>query len=700
VNAAHGLMALLLLAEPAAGPRLLRNEGFDEPSGSTEAIGGWMQQGDQYGRARLARGRVASAPHALELTPIGPGSTGDRSFMLYQVLPHEALRGRKLKFGARVLTEGAGVNLVLFTPEGSANDFDPDVRSGGFRARSGALLVPKNASYLTFGIQVFGPAGGKALVDDAFVQVDDQRAHAEPAPGPSASGASGPSGVVRLAVDAGRVEREVNPWLYCMHIEWVEDGLGLLDRKRPALREEVVSKLRALEIPLFRFPGGIHADYYDWKLGIGPPEQRGQSENVFTGKAERHRFGTPELAALLRATGASALITANFGTGSAEQAGEWASYLAQQKIPAPLWEVGNEIYLSGPKTRAPNGHRIYHSSEEYSGRFALYRQAIQKALPSARAGAIAYLDEGAFRLAPAENQGWSDKMLRGLSSRVDFVATHDAYAPVILDGSNDFATDRKRREAYRSLYAAAEQTREDLNKLASRVDALSPANRGVPLAVTEFGPLFGVSNDPKRQSVFVDQSRTLAAALYVASLLDVFIGHPRVMAACYTNPIHKWYGSLLTDAEGGLVVTPTYHVYELYRHRFYRSLLRAQFEDASVPRFEAARLGLVNPRGKVPEVLGKASRSDDGRRVAVLLVNRSLDRELPAEIALSGFSAGRVDCQVLSASSPSAINGPRLTETTLSEGDIAPRALPCTGRGIIELKLPPSSVVSVVAERS
>jgi alpha-N-arabinofuranosidase len=698
VNAAHWAMALLLLAEPVAGPQLLRNAGFDEPSSASEAIGGWMQQGEKYGTARLARGRVASAPHALELAPIGPGSTGNSSFMLYQVLPHEALRGRKLKFGARVLTEGAGVNLVLFTPEGSANDFDPDVKSGGFRARSGALLVPKNASYLTFGIQVFGPAGSKALVDDAFVQVDEERARPAPPPGagPSAPAASG---AVRLAVDAGRVEREVNPWLYCMHIEWVEGGLGLLDRKRPALREEVVSKLRALEIPLFRFPGGIHADYYDWKLGIGPPEQRGQSENVFTGKAERHRFGTPELAALLRATGASALITANFGTGSAEQAGAWASYLAQQKIPAPLWEVGNEIYLSGPKTKAPNGSRIYHSSEEYSGRFARYRQAIRKAHPAARVGAIALVDEGAFRLAPAENQGWSDKMLRGLSSRADFVATHDAYAPVIVDGSNDFATDRKRREAYRSLYAAAEQTREDLNTLASRVDALSPANRGTPLAVTEFGPLFGVSNNPKQQSVFVDQSRTLAAALYVASLLDVFIGHPRVMAACYTNPIHKWYGSLLTDAEAGLVVTPTYHVYELYRRRFYRSLLRAQLEDVSVPRFEAARLGLVNPRGKVPEVSGKASRSDDGRRVAVLLVNRSFDRELPAEIALSGFSAGKVDCQVLSASSPSAINGPRLTETTVSEGDIAPRALPCAGRGLIELKLPPSSVVSVIAER-
>ena len=679
---------LLLLAGPALGADLLRNARFDEPPGPGGAVSGWMSRGEQFGKARLVTDRIASPTLALELTAVGKGSTGNDSFMLYQIIPHEKLRGRKVKFGAKVWTEGAGVNLVLFTPEGQANDFDPNVKSGGFKPHHGSLVIPKNASYLTFGIQLFGPAGGKAWVDDAFVEVEGERAeNDQPAPG----GAE-----VRVAVDAGRVERAINPWLYCMHIEWVEDGLGLMEHDRPVLREQVMTKLRPLHIPLFRFPGGIHADYYDWKLGIGPQEKRGQSENVFTKKVERHRFGTPEFAELLKETGASALITANFGTGTAEQAGAWARYLADQHLPAPLWEVGNEIYLSGPKTDGPNGKRIFRPSEEYARRFASFRDAIHQAMPDAKVGAIANLDAGAFPLAPPENREWSHKMLGGLRSRADFVATHDAYAPVVIDGANDFSTEPKRREGYRSLYAAADQTREDLDELAARVDKQSPSNRGLPLAVTEYGPLFGVSSDAKRQAVYVDQSRTQAAAIYVASLLDVFIGHPRVMAACYTNPIHKWYGSLLTDTDQGLVVTPTYHVFSLYRSRFFDDLLPAKIDSG---RFDGGRLGLVKERRGASEILARASRSKDGRRVGIMLVNRSVDHDRQAEVSLAGFPATSVDCKVLSAPVPWAINGPRLSDTTSSAGEIAPRPLPCTGTDRIALRLPPNSVVSVVAQR-
>ena len=39
-------------------------------------------------------------------------------------------------------------------------------------------------------------------------------------------------------------------------------------------RTDVVAALRALPVPLLRWPGGCYADHYHWRDGIGPRDQR------------------------------------------------------------------------------------------------------------------------------------------------------------------------------------------------------------------------------------------------------------------------------------------------------------------------------------------------------------------------------------------------------------------------------------------
>jgi len=498
----------------------------------------------------------------------------------------------------------------------------------------------------------------------------------------------------RVAIDATAHRHQVNPLLFGMHIEWVEDGLGLLDSRSGRLRSEVLELIQPLGIPLFRFPGGIHADYYDWRMGIGPKNARETSDNVFNGAREKHRFGTREFVDLLSATEARGLITANFGTGTARDAGEWAAFFKEQGSPVDLWEVGNETYLTDPKGNQPNGRKIYRSPEDYAAAFPAFRKAIRQASPKAKVGAIAHLDSGAFPLAPAANSGWSEKMLRALRVKADFIAVHNAYAPVILDNSVDFDRPSERRDAYRSLYAAAEQTVENLGDIAELVDTLSPVNKGIPIAVTEFGTFFGLSADRKIHAQYVDQTRTLAAALYTASILHVLIDDPRVMMACYTNPIHQWYGSLITDTDEGLVATPTYHLYSLYHSRFERQLVKT---TVTGPTFSAAQIGIVKEHREVADLLAQTAVSDDGRRLTALLINRSLEHQLATTVAIEGFEAASVDCQVLTAPSPASINGPAISKSTIAGPPVTPKAMPCTAGTEIELVIPPNAVVSLVA---
>lgn len=677
--------------EPAVAPTpVLRNPSFDEPAPPGAEIVGWAQQGNTYGRVRLVSSPVVSAPHAAELRALSPGSTGNTSFMIYQVLDHERYRGRRVRFGARVRTQEAGVNLVLYTPEKSSSNFDSNINRGTFVERSGVLDVPKNATFLSFGIQLFGALGAVAWVDDAFVRVEGEN-------GPAGAQQPVSAESARVRIDARRVDRELNPLLFGMHLEWLDDGNGLLAEGRPALRPDVVDLLVPLRIPVFRFPGGIAADYYDWRLGVGAGDQRRQSLNVFSKRMERHRFGTPEFVALLKRTGAEPLITANYGTGTPELAAAWARHLKEAGTAARFWEVGNEIYLSSPTADGPNGREIYHAPENYARDFPRYRRAIHGVFPDALVGAIAHLDNGAFTLAPADNRDWTVRMLGALTTRVDFIAVHNAYAPVILDDSWDFEDEAQRREVYRSMYAVALQVRENLDEMVSTVARLSPMNGSAPIAVTEFGPFFGLSAKPAYHLAYLDQTRTLAAALYAASILDVLIGHPQVFAACYTNPIHRWFGGLIANSDGSLVKTPTYYVYEFYRTRFESRLVPT---EVASPSFAARTVGIVKAQTSVPNLVAKASVSVDGRRLTVMLVNRSIDRPLATAVTVEGFMPASAECRVLTAATPAAVNGPSLTRTTRAGVDqVVPRPLPCPASQTMRLTIPANAIVSLVAHR-
>ena len=63
------------------------------------------------------------------------------------------------------------------------------------------------------------------------------------------------------------------------------------------MRCDVVKALKALHIPVIRWPGGCYADVYHWRNGIGPRENRPvtYNENFGTFETDPNQFGTHEL---------------------------------------------------------------------------------------------------------------------------------------------------------------------------------------------------------------------------------------------------------------------------------------------------------------------------------------------------------------------------------------------------------------------
>jgi len=129
-------------------------------------------------------------------------------------------------------------------------------------------------------------------------------------------------------------------------------------------RRQTIEYLKALGIPVLRWPGGCFADDYHWRDGIGPAGKRPKSVNIHWGSyVEDNSFGTHEFIELCRLIGAEPYLAGNVGSGTPEELRDWVEYcnypsgssLADERAangsPEPFrvryWGVGNENWGCG-----------------------------------------------------------------------------------------------------------------------------------------------------------------------------------------------------------------------------------------------------------------------------------------------------------------------------------------------------------------
>src|ERR671937_897402 len=137
---------------------------------------------------------------------------------------------------------------------------------------------------------------------------------------------------------------ELSPYLFMQFMEplGATDGSveAAWDHLRNDWREDVVAVTRELGPTMMRW-GGIFADFYRWREGVGPRERRPSMLNLLWGGIESNQVGTSEFVHLCRRVGAEPLICVNFEsdgrrqymnargrvrTGDASEAAAWVAY--------------------------------------------------------------------------------------------------------------------------------------------------------------------------------------------------------------------------------------------------------------------------------------------------------------------------------------------------------------------------------------
>ncbi|MHC4238221.1 MAG: alpha-N-arabinofuranosidase, partial [Planctomycetota bacterium] len=180
----------------------------------------------------------------------------------------------------------------------------------------------------------------------------------------------------KLVVNVGQGKETINRNIYGHFAEhlgrciydgfWVGEGSSVPNTR--GIRNDVVTALRAIKIPVLRWPGGCFADTYHWKDGIGPRQKRPPIVNVFWGGVtEKNEFGTHEFLDLCEQLGCEPYICGNVGSGTVRELQEWVEYTTldgegpmsnlrrqngrDKPWKVKYWGIGNENWGCGGRMR-------------------------------------------------------------------------------------------------------------------------------------------------------------------------------------------------------------------------------------------------------------------------------------------------------------------------------------------------------------
>ncbi len=397
------------------------------------------------------------------------------------------------------------------------------------------------------------------------------------------------------------------------------------------MRKDVVEALRAIRIPVLRWPGGCFADEYHWKDGIGPRESRKKMVNThWGGVTEDNSFGTHEFMELCRQLGCDAYINGNVGSGTVQEMSEWVEYLTFDGVSpmadlrrangqdeawrVPYFGVGNENWGCGGNMTA----------EYYANEYRRYQTYVRQYRKDSKVYRIACGPSG-------DNYAWTEVLMREAGRYMDGLSLHH-YTVLGTWQHKGSALGFSEQDYYETLSKTL--VMDELIRLHSAImDRYDPQKR-VGLIVDEWGMWYDVEEGTNPG--FLYQQNSMRDAMVAALNLNIFNKHcDRVHMANIAQLANVLQSPILTEGPD-MVLTPTYYAFKLFSHHQENELLDSAL---AAPLFEKDGV-------KLPALQESSSLAPDGT-VHVTLVNPSLDEAQAVDIVLQGKTVQSVSGEVL-----------------------------------------------------
>lgn len=400
---------------------------------------------------------------------------------------------------------------------------------------------------------------------------------------------------------------------------WV--GMDSAIPNNQGIRTDVVEALKRLSPPVLRWPGGCFADDYHWRNGIGSAESRPRTVNMHWGnEIELNGFGTHEFMHLCQLLNTTTYLAGNLGSGSPKEMRDWVEYcnfpggstLSDERIAngatvpfaVEFWGVGNENWGCGGNF----------SPEDYGTEYRRFSTYLRN-WGGTKLSLIACGPNG-------NDTEWTRRFMNKIKKDWWDGAPLHGYAAHMYCHSESTATEFEEND-WNVLLAFAMRLEGLIQSQRELLDEYDP-ERKIGLIIDEWGAWHKPT--PGTNPAFLWQQSTVRDALVASLTLDLFNRQAdKVVMGNIAQTINVLQSLILTEEEK-MVLTPTYHIFDLYQPHKRGQSVRVSVDSAEVV-------------SGLPQVSGSASVRDGVMTVTVS--NASMASPVLVEFLVPGVKSVR-----------------------------------------------------------
>jgi len=342
--------------------------------------------------------------------------------------------------------------------------------------------------------------------------------------------------------------------------EYGNRGAGIWDPAERRPEPAFVQLAREAGLSVLRWPGGCGAHNYNWKLTVGPLEDRPDQQ-----------FGLPEFLFYCKAVDAVPILTLAVYWGEPEDGADlveylnsphdgsnpnggtdWAAVRAADGSPEPfdvVWfEYGNESYHGEHHPTGGRDKKRIFSPQTYAERYLAYAKAMKAVDDRIKLGAIIQWGQ----------TGWNRTVLQTAGREMDFAIEH-TYTP----GHGRDTTHEQTRLFMEACLASGGHIQRIYDVLNRQVEE-ETGRTDLSWAITEYNGHF-VQSEP------VPYRQTLGNALRNAEHIRIMMRpRNRIALANFWQFSNEYWGMARGYVYKGdpVVKQANFYVYELYEKAF------------------------------------------------------------------------------------------------------------------------------------
>ena len=401
---------------------------------------------------------------------------------------------------------------------------------------------------------------------------------------------------------------------------------------KDGVRLDIIEALKKLKVPVLRWPGGCFADTYHWRDGVGQKKQRPSMLNIWWGNVkEDNSFGTNEFLNMCELLGAEPYLSGNVGSGTPQEFADWIKYTTHPNESSPMtdlrqangrpnpwkvkyWGLGNEAWGCGGNMKV----------EYYAN---IYRQFATFMTSWSNSDQLYRIASGASD----DDYHWTEVLMKELPPAMfDALGLH--HYSVIDWGKKGPSTTFSEQEYFTTMKRAL-LMEELVTKHSAIMDKYDPQKKKA-LAVDEWGGWYDV--EPGTNGAFLFQQNTMRDAMIAGCTLNIFNNHcDRVKMANLAQIINVLQAVILTKEEK-MIVTPTYHVMEMYNVH----------QDATLLPVNLTSSDYQFGNEKLPAVSASASKDKNGA-THISLVNIDAAKAQDIVVNINGANYKSVTGRIL-----------------------------------------------------